>query len=174
VIQQVADHNNYLKATGIERRNNLTAYNKNFTCFSWLYSTASLLFNGTMQPSYELMRRIRADVASHVEVLHQFLNAVIPHMPEQPGQSKFVSSNRMIQESIALYAHRYLYHDDVMQQGWVECLKVLDQFDWTQDNEAMITLFGQLDNGKLNLVHEKSLRKHTKFVDYLASRLEIA
>ena len=171
VIQQVADHNTYLKSAGVERRNNLTAYNKNYTCFSWLYSTACLLFNGTMQPSFELMRRIRADLSTHIEIMHQFLNAVIPHMPEQPGQSRFVSSNRMVQESIALFAHAHLYADGKFNPQWSQCLKVLETFDWSQENAELIRRFGQLDNGKLNLVHEKSLRKHSKFVEYLRDQL---
>lgn len=170
VIQQVVDHNTYLKAAGVERRNNLTAYNKNFTCFSWLYTVASLLFNGTMQPSHELMRRIRSDMAMHVEILHQFFNATLPHMPEQPGLSLFVSSNRVVQESLALYAHSYLYKDGVYQTNWSKCLNVLENFDWSHDNKQLADIFGKLDNGKLNLIHEKSMRKHSKMVEILNQR----
>ncbi|WP_274649632.1 DNA sulfur modification protein DndB [Paenibacillus humicola] len=167
VLQQVADHNELLKTVGIERRNNLTAYNKNFTCFSWMYSIASLLYTGKMNPSYELARRIRRDMTSHVELMHQFFNAVLPHMPEQPGTAQYISSSRVIQESIALYAHDYLYAGGKYNTDWASCLEVLSQIDWTHDNPELIERFGQLDNGKLNLVHEKSMRKHANVVEYL-------
>ena len=85
VIQQVVDHNVYLKAAGVERRSNLTSFNRNFTCFSWLYATATMLFSGRMQPSYELQRKIRHDPSTYVEILHQFFNTILPMMPEQPG-----------------------------------------------------------------------------------------
>ncbi len=62
VIQQVLEHNMFLKGAGVERRANLTAYNKNFTSFSWLYSTATMLFTGKMQPSYELARKIKKKI----------------------------------------------------------------------------------------------------------------
>ncbi|CAM4237129.1 hypothetical protein L1N85_16690 [Paenibacillus alkaliterrae] len=174
LLQQVTDHNSYLKTAGVERRNNLTAYNKNFTCFSWLYTMVSLLLSGTMQPSYELMRRVRSDVSAHVEILHQFLNAVLPHMPEQPGISQFVSANRMVQEAIALYAHEFLYLDGKYNPQWADCIQVLEGLDWTHDNAEWIELFGTLDNGKLNLVHEKSLRKHSKLVEYLRERQAVS
>ncbi len=171
VLQQVADHNELLKAAGIERRNNLTAYNKNFTCFSWLYAAASFLFSGRMQPSYELARRIRRDPTSHVEKLHQFMNAVLPHMPEQPGLPRYLSSSRVVQESIALYAHIHLDPSPKASASWTECLSVLADVDWTHDNEELAERLGLLDNGKINLVHEKSLRKHLIVVDYLQELL---
>jgi len=167
VLQQLADHNELLKTVGIERRNNLTAYNKNFTCFSWLYSIATLLFTGKMNHSYELQRRIRKDMTTHIELLHQFFNGVLPNMPEMPGTAQYISSSRVIQESIALYAHSYLMKDGKYTSDWVGCLEVLGQIDWTHENEDLIERFGQLDNGKLNLVHEKSMRKHLNMVEYL-------
>jgi hypothetical protein len=166
VLQQVADNNELLKAAGIERRNNLTAYNKNFTCFSWLYAVATLLYTGKMQPSYEMARRIRKDMTSHVEILHQFLNAVLPHMPEQPGLSQYLSSSRVIQESIAMYAHEHLAASSA-KKDWTKPLSVLRHVDWTHNNEALAERLGRLDNGKINLVHEKSMRKHMAVVDYL-------
>jgi hypothetical protein len=167
VLQQVADHNELLKTAGIERRNNLTAYNKNFTCFSWLYAVASFLFSGKMQPSYELTRRIRHDQTTHVELLHQFLNGVLPHMPEQPGLAKYLSSSRVIQESIALYAHEHLLQGSNYNPSWTKCLEALRHVDWTHDNAVLAERLGVLDNGKINLVHEKSLRKHAIVVEYL-------
>ncbi|MFS0727147.1 DNA sulfur modification protein DndB [Paenibacillus sp. 1P07SE] len=170
VLQQVAEHNEQLKAAGIEQRNNLTSFNKNYTCYSWLYATATLLFTGKMQPTYELARRIRSDLAAHMEILHQLLNAVLPHMPDQPGQSRYISSNRVVQESIALYAHEFLYVDGVYNPEWTACLQVLQGMDWSHDNPELSERFGRLDNGKLNLVHEKSMRKHSKMADYLRER----
>ncbi|RXZ84280.1 hypothetical protein EBB07_04190 [Paenibacillaceae bacterium] len=167
VMQQVAEHNELLKSAGIERRNNLTAFNKNFTCYSWLYSTATLLYTGKMQPSYEMARRIRADIATHVEILHQYLNGVLPHLPEQPGLSQYSSSTRVMQESIALYAHEFLYKDGQYNPDWTSCLQALKNIDWTHDNELLAERFGRLDNGKLNLVHEKSMRKHSRMAEFL-------
>ncbi|GGF96582.1 DNA sulfur modification protein DndB [Paenibacillus abyssi] len=167
VMQQVADHNELLKSAGIERRNNLTSFNKNYTCFSWLYSTATLLFTGKMQPSYEMARRIRSDLASHVEMLHQFINGVLPHLPEQPGLSQYITSTRVVQESIALYAHDFLYKDGKYNPDWTACLNVIADFDWTHQNEELEQRFGRMDNGKLNLVHEKSMRKHSRFAEFL-------
>jgi DNA sulfur modification protein DndB len=168
VIQQVADYNELLKTAGIESRNNLTAFNKNYTCFSWLYATASMLYSGKMQPSYELARRIRKDPAVHIELLHQFMNTILPHMPEQPGLTSFISSSRVMQEAIALYAHGYLVQDNGTYKGdWVSCLNILKHVDWTHNNEHLAEKLGRMDNGKLNLIHEKSLRKHLIVVDYL-------
>jgi len=45
------------------------------------------------------------------------------------------------------------------------CLGIFSGFDWSHDNEDLIGIFGSLDNGKLNLIHEKSLRKHVKMVE---------
>jgi len=174
VLQQLADHNELLRTVGIERRNNLTSYNKNFTCFSWLYSTATLLFTGKMNLSYELARRIRKDSTTHVELLHQFFNGVLPHMPELPGTAQYISSSRVVQEAIALYANGYLVKDGKYNTEWASCLEVLGQIDWSHDNEELIERFGQLDNGKLNLVHEKSMRKHLNFVAYLEGLRETA
>jgi len=104
----VVDHNIYLKAAGVEKRSNLTSFNKNFTSFSWLYSTAVMLFSGRLQSSYELARRVKKAPSTYVEILHQFFNSVLPSMPEQPGLPQFSTSSRVMQESIALYAHQHL------------------------------------------------------------------
>ncbi|MBP1993502.1 DNA sulfur modification protein DndB [Paenibacillus eucommiae] len=167
VIQQVVDHNVYLKAAGVERRSNLTSFNRNFTCFSWLYAMATMLFSGKMQPSYELQRKIRQEPATYVEILHQFFYTLLPMMPEEPGLAQFTTANRVMQESIALYASRFLFQDGVYNENWSSCLQVLDGFDWTHSNEELIYVFGTLDNGKINLIHEKSLKKHTKLVHFL-------
>lgn len=164
VIQQVSDHNVFLKAAGVERRANLTAYNKNFTSFSWLYSTAVMLFTGKMQPSYELARKIKNDPSTFIEILHQFYSTLLPLMPEQPGLPQYSSSARAMQESIALYAHRHLFVDGKYVKNWTSCLSIFEGFDWSHENEQLIERFGSLDNGKLNLIHEKSLRKHGKLV----------
>jgi len=164
VIQQVVDHNVYLKAAGVERRSNLTSFNRNFTCFSWLYTLATMLFSGRMQPSYELQRKIRQEPSTYVEILHQFFNTLLPLMPEQPGLAQYTSANRVIQESIALYANRFLFQNGAYNEGWTSCLDLLDGFDWSHDNEELIYVFGKLDNGKINLIHEKSLKKHVKLV----------
>ncbi|MED4602335.1 DNA sulfur modification protein DndB [Paenibacillus validus] len=164
VIQQVLEHNMFLKGAGVERRANLTAYNKNFTSFSWLYSTATMLFTGKMQPSYELARKIKKDPTLYIEILHQFYSTLLPLMPEQPGLPQYSSSARAMQESIALFAHRYLFTDGQYTKNWTTCLRIFEGFDWTQENELLIERFGLLDNGKLNLIHEKSLRKHGRLV----------
>lgn len=174
VMQQVADYNELLKLAGIERRNNLTAFNKNYTCFSWLYSTATLLFTGKMQPSYEMARKIRKDIPAHIEMLHQFLNGVLPHLPEQPGLSQYVCSTRVAQESIALYAHQFLYVDGKYNPEWTACLSALHDIDWTHDNEELAERFGRLDNGKINLVHEKSMRKHSRMAEFLREKYLIS
>lgn len=164
VIQQVVDHNVFLKGAGVERRANLTAYNKNFTSFSWIYSTATMLFTGKMQPSYELARKIKQDPTMYIEILHQFYSTLLPLMPEQPGVPQYSSSARAMQESIALYAHQYLFTDGKYVKNWTSCLRIFEGFDWSQENELLIESFGVLDNGKLNLIHEKSLRKHGRLV----------
>lgn len=166
VIQQVVDHNVYLKAAGVERRNNLTAFNKNFTSLSWMYSTAVMLFSGRLQMSYELARRIKKSPSMYVEILHQFYNTLLPYMPEQPGLPIYSTSNRVMQESTALYAHGYLFRDGTYDEKGLACLSIFDGFDWSHQNEDLIRIFGSLDNGKLNLIHEKSLRKHMKLVAY--------
>ncbi|MDQ1912344.1 DNA sulfur modification protein DndB [Paenibacillus sp. GD4] len=164
VIQQVVDHNVFLKSAGVERRANLTAYNKNFTSFSWLYTTATMLFTGKMQPSYELARKIKQDPSTYIEILHQFYTTLLPLMPEQPGLPQYSSSARAMQESIALYAHRHLFADGKYVKNWNSCMSIFENFDWSHENEHLIERFGVLDNGKLNLIHEKSLRKHGKLV----------
>ncbi|MCS7458777.1 hypothetical protein N0M98_01380 [Paenibacillus doosanensis] len=164
VIQQVVDHNVFLKAAGVERRANLTSYNKNFTSFSWLYSTATMLFTGKMQPSYEMVRKIRQDPSAYIEILHQFYSTLLPLMPEQPGLPQYSSASRAMQESIALYAHNHLFQDGKYTKNWTACLSIFEGFDWSHENEHLIDRFGILDNGKLNLIHEKSLRKHGKLV----------
>jgi hypothetical protein len=164
VIQQVVDHNVFLKGAGVERRANLTSYNKNFTSFSWLYSTATMLLTGKMQPSYELARKIRQDPSTYIEIMHQFYSTLLPLMPEQPGLPQYSSSSRAMQESIALYANGHLFKDGKYVKNWTSCLRIFEGFDWSQSNEEIVERFGTLDNGKLNLIHEKSLRKHTKFV----------
>jgi hypothetical protein len=164
IIQQVVDHNVFLKGAGVERRANLTSYNKNFTSFSWLYSTATMLFTGKMQPSYELARKIRQDPTTYIEILHQFFTTMIPLMPEQPGLPQYSSASRAMQESIALYANGHLLKDGGFAKNWTSCLRIFEGFDWSQGNEELVERFGTLDNGKLNLIHEKSLRKHGKLV----------
>jgi hypothetical protein len=164
VIQQVVDHNVFLKGAGVERRANLTSYNKNFTSLSWLYATASMLFTGKMQPSYELARNIRKDPSVYIEILHQFYTMLMPFMPEQPGLPPYSSASRTMQESMAWYAHGYLFEDGIYKKNWSSCLTIFEGFDWSQGNEQLVDLFGILDNGKLNLIHEKSLRKHSKLV----------
>lgn len=164
VIQQVVDHNVFLKGAGVERRANLTAYNKNFTSFSWMYSTATMLFTGKMQPSYELARKIKSDPTTYIEILHQFYTTLLPLMPETPGLPQYSSSARAMQESIALYANRYLFSEGSYVKNWTSCLSIFEGFDWSHENETLIEHFGLQDNGKLNLIHEKSLRKHGKLV----------
>jgi hypothetical protein len=164
VIQQVVDHNMFLKSAGVERRANLTSYNKNFSCFSWLYSTATMLFTGKMQPSYELARKIRQDPSTYIEILHQFYSTLLPLMPEQPGLPQYSSANRAMQESIALYANGYLFKNGEYTKDWIVCLGIFEGFDWSHENRMLIDRFGVLDNSKLNLIHEKSLRKHGKLV----------
>ncbi|MEI7027880.1 DNA sulfur modification protein DndB [Paenibacillus sp. y28] len=166
VIQQAAENNMLLKAAGVETRNNLTSFNKNFTCYSWLYSTATMLFSGKMQPSYELARKIRADMTTYIEVMHQFFHAILPIMPEQPGLAQFTSSSRVMQESLALFAHDFAFAGGSYNPNWTDCMKVLDGFDWSHGNTELIERFGTLQNGKLNLIHEKSLRKHGKLVQF--------
>lgn len=166
VIQQVVDHNIYLKAAGVEKRNNLTSFNKNFTSFSWLYSAATMLFSGRMQPSYELARRIKKAPAAYVEILHQYFNKILPYLPEQPGLAQYSTSSRVMQESIALYAHQHLFVDGNYNEAGLSCLNIFEGFDWSHQNEQLAERFGILDNGKLNLIHEKSLRKHGKMVEY--------
>jgi hypothetical protein len=166
VIQQVVDHNVFLKGAGVERRSNLTSYNKNFTSFSWLYATASMLFTGRMQPSYELARKIRQDPSIYVEILHQFYTTLLPLMPEQPGLPQYSTASRTMQESIAWYSHEYLFRDGAYTKDWTSYLHIFEGFDWSQENEQLIERFGRLDNGKLNLIHEKSLRKHSKLVQF--------
>jgi len=170
VLQQVAANNELLKTAGIESRNNLTAFNKNFTCFSWMYSIASLLFAGTMQPSYELIRRIRKDPTTHIEILHQFMNGMLPNLPAQPGLPEYLSSSRVVQESIALFAHEYLVGEKGYRRDWTACLQALRDVDWTHGNEELAEALGRLDNGKINLVHEKSMRKHATVVGYLKQK----
>ncbi|WP_068776439.1 DNA sulfur modification protein DndB [Paenibacillus sp. FJAT-26967] len=172
VIQQVVDHNMLLKNAGVERRSNLTAFNRNFTCLSWMYSTAVMLFSGKMQSSYELQRKIRKDMSTYVEILHQFFNTILPMMPEQPGLVQVTSANRVMQESIALYANSFLFQNGEYNPGWTECLRMFEGFDWSHDNEELIYIFGSLDNGKLNLIHEKSLRKHGKLVSFFMEGIE--
>jgi len=166
VIQQVVDHNVYLKGVGVEKRSNLTSFNKNFTSFSWLYSTAVMLFSGRLQSSYELARRIKKAPSVYVEILHQFFNTTLPHMPEQPGLPQYSTSSRVMQESMALYAHQHVFRDGQYDEKGLACLSIFEGFDWSHQNEDLIERFGSLDNGKLNLIHEKSLRKHAKMVDY--------
>lgn len=173
IIQQVAEHNKLLKNAGVENRNNLTAYNKNFTCFSWLHTVASLLFTGKTQASYELARQVRKDPTTYTEMLHQFFNGVLSHLPEQPGLGTYISSSRVVQEAIALYAHGYLGLDKGGHRDWTSCLEVLRHIDWSHDNEQLASSLGRLDNGKINLIYDKSMRKHHIVLDYIRQlRLE--
>jgi hypothetical protein len=164
ILRQVVEHNLFLRSAGVESRNNLTAYNRNFTCFSWMYSTASLLLAGTPKPSYELLRKIRKDPSAYTEVLHQFFDRMLVMMPEEPGLAQYTSSSRLMQEALALYAYEYRLSSEHQDGRWTDCLDVLDGFDWSHDNERLIELFGRLDNGRINLVHDKSLRKHHRLV----------
>lgn len=172
VIQQVADHHPMLKEVGIEKRNSLTAFNRNFTCFSWMYSVATMLFSGRMQPSYELMRNMRKDLPFYVEILHQFYSKLLPLLPEQPGLSQYTSASRVMQESIAIYANHFLFKDGEFNEEWTSCLRILDGFDWSHRNEELFYIFGMQDNGKLNLIHEKSLRKHSKLLKFFLEGME--
>ncbi|MCR8644885.1 hypothetical protein NV379_19715 [Paenibacillus sp. N1-5-1-14] len=172
VIQQIGDHNQLLKEAGVEKRNSLTAFNRNFTCYSWMYSITTMLFSGRMQPSYELMRTVRKDIPFYVEVLHGFFNTLLPVMPEQPGLSQYISASRVMQESIALYANQFLFKDGEFNPDWLSCLRILDGFDWSHQNEEMLYIFGAQDNGKMNLIHEKSLRKHSKLVKFLLEGMD--
>lgn len=174
LIQQVAEHNVLLRGAGVEQRNNLTAFNKSFTCPSWLYSTACMLLSGKMRPSYELARNVRKNFQNCVEILHQFYNAILPSMPEQPGLSQYTSSSRVMQESLAWYAYEQLFREGEYRSGWTSCLEILRGFDWSHDNEELAGLLGRLDNGKLNLIHEKSLRKHEKLVQQFRGMNELA
>jgi hypothetical protein len=119
-----------------------------------------------MQPSYELQRRIRQEPSLYVELFHQFFYTLLPLMPEQPGLPQYTSANRVMQESIALHANRFLFQDGVYNEKWTQCLHILDGFDWSHDNEELIYVFGTLDNGKINLIHEKSLKKHAKMIRF--------
>jgi hypothetical protein len=166
ILQQVVQHNLFLRSAGVESRNNLTAYNRNFTCFSWMYSTASLLLSGTMKPSYELLRKIRKDPSAYTEILHQFFDRMLVMMPEEPGLPRYTSSSRLMQEAIALYAFEYRLASEHTDGQWTECLDILEGFDWSHDNERLIELFGRQDNGRINLVHDKSLRKHHRLIQF--------
>lgn len=169
VIQQVANHNVFLKGAGVERRANLNTFNKNFTSLSWLYATASILFSGKAVRSYELARQLRKDPSTYIEILHQFFTSVLPQMPEQPGLASYTSSSRVMQESIALYAFQHLFIEGVYNSEWLVSLGIFQGFDWSQENEALIELFGHLDNGKLNMSYESSFRKHLKLVQLFES-----
>jgi len=165
IIQQVTEHNVLLRGAGVETRNNLTAFNRNLTCNSWLYSTATILFSGKMLPSYELARKVRQETTMYIEILHQFYNTLIPLLPEQPGLSKYTTASRVMQESIALYAYSFLFAGGNYDPAWTRCMDIFRDFDWSHENPVMLDIFGTLDNGKINLIHEKSLRKHTKLVE---------
>jgi hypothetical protein len=90
-------------------------------------------------------------------------------MPEQPGLALHTSSSRTMQESIALYAYQHLFIDDIYNNEWKSCLDIFHAFDWSHDNEVLSDLFGRLDNGKLNLIYESSMRKHQKLVQLFES-----
>lgn len=166
ILQQVAEHNLFLRTAGVENRSNLTAYNRKFTCFSWMYSTACLLLSGTVKPSYEFMRKIRRDPSANTEVIHQFYDRILVAMPEEPGLTKYTSSSRLMQEALALYAYTYRQKEQGDSNKWTHALDILEGFDWTHENEDLIQRFGKLDNGKINLVHDKSLRKHHLLLHY--------
>jgi hypothetical protein len=174
VIQQVAEHHILLKNAGVELRNNLTSFNKNYTCLSWLYSVAVMLFSGKLQVSYELQRKVRNESSVYVEILHQFFNTILPMMPEQPGLSQYSSANRTMQEGIALYASRFIFPNEQYNEFWTDHLSVLEGFDWTHENEELAYVFGRLDNGKINLIHEKSLKKHVKLVEFFLEGMDEA
>jgi hypothetical protein len=77
-----------------------------------------------------------------------------------------------MQESIALYAYRHLFIDGIYNNEWKSCLDIFHAFDWSHDNEELSELFGRLDNGKLNLIYESSMRKHLKLVQLFDSMLD--
>ncbi|MEW9673732.1 DNA sulfur modification protein DndB [Ammoniphilus sp. 3BR4] len=172
IIQQVVEHNVLLKGAGVEKRANLSAYNKCFTSSSWLYATASILFSGRVQPSYELLRQIRKQLPEYTEIFHQFFSCLLPLMPEQPGLPLYTSSSRTMQESIALYTHQHIFKEGQFQAEWKSCLSVFSNFDWSHNNKELEILFGKLDNGKLNLIHDKSFIKHNKLVNYFNEMLQ--
>ena len=64
-----------------------------------------------------------------------------------------------MQESIALYMHDHLYQDGEYNEDWGEAFRIFAHFDWTHENKHLAALFGRLENGKINLSHEKSLRR---------------
>lgn len=172
LIQQVTEYNVLLKDAGVEKRANLSAYNKCYTSCSWLYATVSVLFSGRVQPSYELMRQLRNKLPEYTELLHQFFSFLLPLMPEQPGLPLYTSSSRTMQESIALYTYQRLFRDGQYQTEWKSCLSVFSDFDWSHNNKGLEELFGILDNGKLNLIHDKSFNKHNKLVLYFNELFE--
>lgn len=118
VVKQLAEHHMLLKSVGVEKRNNLTAFNKNFTSITYLYTTASLLFSQKWQPPYSLERNIRKDRSFYLEILHQYFDRLLPLLPEQPGLSRYISSSRTVQESIALYVHDYMFPNGEFAEDW--------------------------------------------------------
>jgi hypothetical protein len=76
-----------------------------------------------------------------------------------------------MQESIALYAFAYLFHDRSYNKDWTSFLEVFQGFDWSHDNQELSDLLGKLDNGKLNLTYESSLRKHNLLVNLFGEML---
>lgn len=166
IIKQLAEHHVLLKAAGVEKRNSLTAFNKNFTSMTFLYSTASLLFSGEPKPSYELQRNIRKNRAFFQELLHQFYERLLPLMPKEPGLSKYSSSSRLMQESIALYTNQLMFIDGHFQENWTEGLHVFSEFDWTNENVELGNLLGRNDKGKLMLSYDRSFKKHEILVEY--------
>jgi hypothetical protein len=171
VIQQVANHNLFLKGVGVERRANLNSFNKNFTSLSWLYATAAMLYSGKTQRSYELARQIRHDLSTYIEILHQFFSTILPQMPEQSGHAQYSSSSRLMQESIALFAFTYLFQDRSYNKDWSSCLDIFQGFDWSHDNQELSDLFGNMGNGKINFTYESSLRKHNLLVQLFGKML---
>lgn len=166
IVKQVVEHHMMLRAAGVERRNNLTAFNKNFTSLTYLYSTASLLFCRQLRPTYALERNLRKDPTFYVEILHQYFDRLLPLMPEEPGLARYVSSSRLVQESIALFMHDHLFVNDDFNENWTDAFRRFESFDWTHDNERLAALFGRSDSGKIQLAYEKSLRKHRVLVDF--------
>lgn len=173
IVKQLAEHHIMLKAAGVEKRSALTAYNKNFTSITWMYSAASILLSGSPTPSHVLERRIRHERAVVMEYLHRYYHDLLSALPEQPGRAEYVCSSRLVQESLALFAYEYRQHEEAGtneagastaadeessgQRFWALCQ--LRDFDWTHDNERLAEVLGRLDNGKLNLSYDKTMVK---------------
>ena len=70
-----------------------------------------------------------------------------------------------------MYANQHLFKEGAYNENWASCLAIFKGFDWSNESQVIIDLFGKLDNGKLNLVYESSLRKHFKLVELFEEML---